>query len=86
MPPFSSYPQSSKVLTGFWTDLGGRMNVAVVTTMSEFGRTAHQKETGHESGHGNCFQAMGGNIKGGRVLGDYLGLPMSNSSRTMTWQ
>lgn len=62
-------------LAGFWTDLGDKMSDVVVLTMSEFGRTARQNgDGGTDHGHGTCFLAMGGNVKGGQVLGDWPGL------------
>jgi uncharacterized protein (DUF1501 family) len=43
--------------------------------MSEFGRTARQNgNRGTDHGHGTAFFALGGGVKGGRVLGQWPGL------------
>lgn len=42
---------------------------------SEFGRTAQENGTrGTDHGHGNAFFIAGGNINGGKMLGDFAGL------------
>lgn len=70
-----SLDELGAALSGFWTDLGDKMSDVVVLTISEFGRTARQNgDGGTDHGHGTCFLAMGGNVKGGRVLGEWPGL------------
>jgi uncharacterized protein (DUF1501 family) len=62
-------------LSGFWTDLGDRMDDVVVLTVSEFGRTARQNPSGGtDHGHGTCFLAMGGKVNGGKVITKWPGL------------
>ncbi len=62
-------------LAAFYADLGDRMGDVTVLTMSEFGRTARQNgDGGTDHGHGTVFLAMGGNVAGGKVLGDWPGL------------
>ncbi len=62
-------------LAALYTDLGDRMSDVVILTMSEFGRTARQNGNGGtDHGHGTCFFALGGNVQGGKVLGDWPGL------------
>jgi uncharacterized protein (DUF1501 family) len=64
--------QFGQSLAALHQDLGDRMADVVVVTMSEFGRTVHQNgNRGTDHGHGTCFFAMGGNIKGGKVYGDW---------------
>ena len=59
-------------LAAFYQDLGDRMSDVVVVTMSEFGRTVRQNgNRGTDHGHGTCFFALGGSIKGGKVYGDW---------------
>jgi len=59
-------------LNAFYLDLGDRMADVTVLTMSEFGRTARQNgDGGTDHGHGTVFLAMGGDVAGGRVLGDW---------------
>lgn len=56
-------------------DLGAKMSDVLVLTMSEFGRTARQNgNRGTDHGHGTAFFALGGGVRGGRVLGDWPGL------------
>jgi uncharacterized protein (DUF1501 family) len=62
----------AQALAALHQDLGDRMADVVVVTMSEFGRTVHQNgNRGTDHGHGTCFFAMGGPIKGGKVYGDW---------------
>jgi uncharacterized protein (DUF1501 family) len=59
-------------LAALYRDLGDRMSDVVVVTMSEFGRAVHQNgNRGTDHGHATCFFTMGGNIKGGKVYGDW---------------
>jgi uncharacterized protein (DUF1501 family) len=62
-------------IAALYTDLGDRMNDVVILTMSEFGRTVRQNGTGGtDHGHATCFLALGGNVNGGKVLGQWPGL------------
>lgn len=62
-------------LAAFYQDMGDRMADVTVLTMSEFGRTVRQNGTGGtDHGHANCFFAMGGDVAGGKVLGNWPGL------------
>jgi uncharacterized protein (DUF1501 family) len=62
-------------LSAFYRDLGDRMENVVVVTMSEFGRTARENgNRGTDHGHANVMFALGGNVRGGRVLGRWPGL------------
>jgi len=57
------------------TDLGDRMEDVVILTMSEFGRTARENgNRGTDHGHAGVMLAIGGAVKGGRVLGRWPGL------------
>lgn len=62
-------------LAALYTDLGDRMADVTILTMSEFGRTARQNGNGGtDHGHATCFFALGGNVNGGKVLGQWPGL------------
>src|SRR5229473_1476669 len=62
-------------LAALHQDLGDRMADVSVVTMSEFGRTVRENGTrGTDHGHANVMFAFGGNIKGGKVYGDWPGL------------
>lgn len=57
------------------TDLGDRMDDVVILTMSEFGRMARQNGNGGtDHGHAGSMFAIGGSVRGGRVLGRWPGL------------
>lgn len=62
----------SGALAALYQDLGDRMSDVVVVTMSEFGRTVRQNgNRGTDHGHGTCFFALGGSVKGGKVYGEW---------------
>jgi uncharacterized protein (DUF1501 family) len=62
-------------LAAFWKDLGDRMADVTVVTMSEFGRTARENgNRGTDHGHANVMFVMGGDVRGGKVYGDWPGL------------
>src|SRR6266478_1151444 len=47
----------------------------VLVTMSEFGRTARENgNRGTDHGHANVMFVMGGDVRGGKVFGDWPGL------------
>jgi uncharacterized protein (DUF1501 family) len=62
-------------LAALYQDLGDRMEDVTVVTMSEFGRTVRENgDRGTDHGHANVMFAMGGDIQGGKVYGDWPGL------------
>lgn len=64
-----------RALAAFRADLGADFERVVVVVMSEFGRTAYENGTaGTDHGHGNVMLLLGGNVQGGRVLGNFPGL------------
>jgi uncharacterized protein (DUF1501 family) len=64
-----------QALAAFYQDLGDRMADVTVVTMSEFGRTARENgNRGTDHGHANCMFAFGGDIKGGKVYGEWPGM------------
>ena len=65
----------SRGIAAFDHDLGDRMADVLLLTMTEFGRAARQNgNRGTDHGHASCFFALGGNVRGGKVLGDWPGL------------
>ena len=75
----------SRGVAALYTDLGDRMSDVLLLTMSEFGRAARQNgNRGTDHGHATCFFALGGGVKGGRVLGDWPTLAPRNCSRAAT--
>jgi uncharacterized protein (DUF1501 family) len=67
--------QFGQALAAFYQDLGDRMEDVTVVTMSEFGRTVKENgDRGTDHGHANVMFVMGGNVRGGKVYGDWPGL------------
>ena len=55
--------------------LGPLYRDTVILVMSEFGRTVRENGNGGtDHGHGNVMWVMGGNVRGGKVYGDWPGL------------
>jgi uncharacterized protein (DUF1501 family) len=62
-------------LAAFSQDMGDRMADITVVTMSEFGRTAKENgDRGTDHGHANVMFVLGGNVRGGKVYGEWPGL------------
>ncbi len=62
-------------LAALYRDLGDRMEDVLVLTMSEFGRTARENgNAGTDHGHANVMFLLGGDVKGGKVYGQWPGL------------
>jgi uncharacterized protein (DUF1501 family) len=62
-------------LAAFYADLGDLMKTVTVITMSEFGRRLDENASrGTDHGHGGLMMALGGNVNGGKVYGDWPGL------------
>ena len=66
-------------LAAFSQDMGDRMGDITVVTMSEFGRTVKENgNRGTDHGHANVMFVLGGNVRGGRILGAWPGLSASS--------
>ncbi len=66
-------------LANFVQGLGPVYQDTVVIVISEFGRTVHENGNGGtDHGHGNVLWVMGGEIKGGKVYGEWPGLAQGN--------
>lgn len=62
-------------LGAFYNDMGDRMADVTLVTMSEFGRTARENgNRGTDHGHANAMLVLGGDVKGGKVYGEWPGL------------
>ena len=62
-------------LAAFSEDMEDRMADITVVTMSEFGRTVKENgNRGTDHGHANVMFVLGGNVRGGRVYGEWPGL------------
>jgi uncharacterized protein (DUF1501 family) len=65
----------SQGIAAFWRDMGDDAENVTLVTMSEFGRTVRQNGTGGtDHGHGNAMFVLGGQVKGGKVYGQWPGL------------
>jgi uncharacterized protein (DUF1501 family) len=62
-------------LSAFYRDLGEHIQHVTVVAMTEFGRRVEENSAfGTDHGRGSVMFALGGGIKGGRVLGKWPGL------------
>jgi uncharacterized protein (DUF1501 family) len=67
--------QFGQALAAFHQDLGDRMEDVTLVTMSEFGRTVKENgDRGTDHGHANVMFVMGGDVRGGKIYGDWPGL------------
>ncbi len=65
----------SNGIAAFWKDMGDDAENITLVTMSEFGRTAKQNGTGGtDHGHANVMFVLGGEVKGGKVYGQWPGV------------
>jgi uncharacterized protein (DUF1501 family) len=65
----------AKGLAAFHRDMGPLMAKTTVVVMTEFGRRVQENASfGTDHGRGSVMFALGGGIKGGRVLGSWPGL------------
>ena len=64
-----------ETLSSFVQALGSSYSDTLILVMSEFGRTAQENgNSGTDHGHGNAMWMMGGNVRGGKVYGEWPGL------------
>lgn len=69
----------SQNLHAFYNDLHKYHGRLTVLVMSEFGRRLKgNKSNGTDRGYGNAMFALGGNVKGGRMYGQWKGLETEN--------
>ncbi|HVT17745.1 MAG TPA: DUF1501 domain-containing protein [Thermoanaerobaculia bacterium] len=62
-------------IRAFWGDLGSRQDEVLLTTMTEFGRTARENGSGGtDHGHGSCLFVLGNAVDGGKVHGSFPGI------------
>jgi uncharacterized protein (DUF1501 family) len=69
------FPRIGDALAAFVQDLGPLMSDVVVLMVSEFGRTAYVNgSAGTDHGSAHAVLALGGSVRGGRMLGRWPGL------------
>ncbi len=69
----------SQNLHAFYNDLNRYHGRLTVLVMSEFGRRLKgNKSNGTDHGYGNALFALGGNVKGGKMYGNWKGLETEN--------
>jgi uncharacterized protein (DUF1501 family) len=67
--------QFGQSLAAFYQDLGDRMQDVTLVTMSEFGRTVKENgDRGTDHGHANAMFVLGGDVRGGKIYGEWPGL------------
>ncbi|MBC8370725.1 MAG: DUF1501 domain-containing protein [Planctomycetes bacterium] len=66
-------------IAAFCTDLGDELDNTTIMVMTEFGRTVRENgNNGTDHGHGSVMFVIGGDVKGGKVHGDWAGLDKKN--------
>ncbi|PSB25127.1 DUF1501 domain-containing protein [Stenomitos frigidus] len=67
--------QLGKGLAALQSGLGAAYANTTIVVLSEFGRTVHENGNGGtDHGHGNVMWVLGGNVKGGKLYGQWEGL------------
>jgi len=67
--------QFGQALAAFYQDLGDRMEDVTLVSMSEFGRTVKENgDRGTDHGHANVMFVLGGDVRGGKIYGEWPGL------------
>ncbi|MBC3883743.1 DUF1501 domain-containing protein [Undibacterium griseum] len=62
-------------LTAFRDGMGSQWQQTTVVVISEFGRTFRENgKRGTDHGHGSVYWVMGGNVRGGQILGEQISL------------
>lgn len=62
-------------LAAFAKDLGQDIGRVTTIVMTEFGRRAYENSgLGTDHGHASCMMLLGGNVQGGKILGEWPGL------------
>ena len=62
-------------LAAFHADMHDHMRTLTIVTMSEFGRRASENGSlGTDHGHGSMMMVLGGNVRGGKVHGEWPGM------------
>jgi len=70
--------QLGRGLIALQQGLGSTFQDTTILVMSEFGRTVKENgNAGTDHGHGNVMWTLGGNLRGGKVYGDWRGLSSS---------
>jgi uncharacterized protein (DUF1501 family) len=65
----------SDSIAALWKDMDDDAGNVTLVTMSEFGRTARENRTGGtDHGHANVMFILGGDVRGGKVYGNWPGL------------
>jgi len=62
-------------LAAFHADMHDHMGNLTIVTMSEFGRRASENGSlGTDHGHGSMMMVLGGNVRGGKIHGEWPGM------------
>ena len=72
----------SRALSAFYNDLHRFHNRLTIVTMSEFGRRLKaNRNKGTDHGHAGLSMVLGGQVKGGRMYGNWPGLASAQLNR-----
>lgn len=65
-------------IAGFSEEMGPAWRNTTVVAISEFGRTFRENGTrGTDHGHGTVYWVAGGNVRGGRIVGEQVAVAQS---------
>lgn len=71
----SRLEELGKGLSTFASEMGDAWQQTIVVVVSEFGRTFRENgNRGTDHGHGTVYWILGGNIQGGRILGEQISI------------
>jgi uncharacterized protein (DUF1501 family) len=69
----SRFDEVGRGLAAFIDEMGPRWKDTVVVVISEFGRTFRENgNRGTDHGHGTVYWVLGGNVSGGRIVGEQI--------------
>ncbi|MBV9077056.1 MAG: DUF1501 domain-containing protein [Methylobacteriaceae bacterium] len=73
-------------LAGFVQEVGPAWNDTVVVVLSEFGRTFRENGSrGTDHGHGSTYWVLGGNLRGGRIVGPQVPVDAAHLFQNRDW-
>ena len=74
----NKFEELGRGLLAYRQEMGDTWRNTTVVVISEFGRTFRENgKRGTDHGHGSVYWVLGGNVKGGRIVGEQIALQQS---------